>query len=126
MTATATGRRHTPETREKIAAAGRGRMKDPAVRARISAAQKARHARNRELRALERADAMDAVAESVTWPAVTLVGLVRDRDAGGIARLLGSLDRDQRRALPVVLAAMVDDGKTPAQLLSWLDEDAAS
>ena len=65
--------------------------------------------------------AMGALAESLIWPAIDLVGLVKgggDRDE--IGQLLSDLTDEQRWAFPVILAAMVDDERTPDELLSWV------
>lgn len=64
---------------------------------------------------------MGALAESLIWPAIDLVGLVKgggDRDEIGV--LLSGLTDEQRWAFPVILAAMVDDERTPDELLSWV------
>ena len=71
------------------------------------------------------AKAMGALAESLIWPAIDLIGLVRggsgDRD--DIGALLSGLTDEERWALPVVLAAMVDHERTPDELLGWVSFD---
>ena len=70
------------------------------------------------------AAAKGRLAESLIWTAVDLVGLVRGRGgAEAIGEFLAGLGDDERDALPVILAAMVDDGKTPDELLAWVDWD---
>lgn len=70
-------------------------------------------------------NAMGALAESLIWPALDLVGLVRgghgDRD--DIGGLLSGLSDEERWALPVILAAMVDHERTPDELLGWVGFD---
>ena len=83
--------------------------------------------------------AMGTLAESLIWPAIDLVGLVKgggDRDE--IGQLLSDLTDEQRWAFPVILAAMsdrerwamlvvlagmVDPEKTPDELLGWITWD---
>ena len=53
------------------------------------------------------------------------MGIVRGGcgDAEAIGDLLAKLSDDERWALPVVLAAMVDHDRTPDELLSWISFD---
>lgn len=72
----------------------------------------------------ERAD----LTERMVPVACELAGLVREEGPGAIARFFRRVTRDEipveARALMVVLAAMVPDDATPADLLSWADWDA--
>lgn len=56
--------------------------------------------------------------------ALELAGLVQDLgDADSIADLIGALAEQETAALLVVLAAMVDTERTPADLLGWIRND---
>lgn len=52
--------------------------------------------------------------------ALTLVGDVRYLSPASLRRTLDSLSRDRLEAAAVALAAMVDEDKTPEELLAWL------
>lgn len=58
--------------------------------------------------------------------AARLVAAVRDDGPADVAALLAAVPEGRHDALAVVLAAMVDPDRTPAQLLAWTDWDAAA
>ena len=74
-------------------------------------------------------DTLDAaargrLAERLVPVALAFVDLVRrNGDQEAIGAFLDDLSAEQTRALPVILAAMVDDEATPQELLSWVDFD---
>lgn len=63
------------------------------------------------------------LAAALVPVALDLVGRVRQENRDTITDLLDSLTPEQTRALPVVLAAMVDDAHTPGELLAWVTWD---
>jgi hypothetical protein len=69
------------------------------------------------------AAAKGRLAERMVPQALEFACLVRDRDAEGIGGWLGALTDEERDVLPLVLAAMVDIDRTPAELLSWVTFD---
>ena len=69
------------------------------------------------------AAARGRLAERLVPVALALVGAVRDQDGDGIAEFLAGLSAGERDALPVILAAMVPDDRTPQDLLSWVTFD---
>jgi hypothetical protein len=69
------------------------------------------------------AAARGRLAERLVPVAMTFVGAVRNLDADGITEFLDELTEDERLALPVILAAMVPDDRTPQELLAWVDFD---
>lgn len=54
--------------------------------------------------------------------ALMLVGIVREEDANSVARILDPLNWEQMAAVVVLLAAMVPDDKTVAELTAWVWE----
>lgn len=71
------------------------------------------------------AKAMGELAESLIWPAIDLVGLVRggEGDREAIGEFLSAMTEQERWALPVILAAMVDHDRAPADLFGWISFD---
>ena len=66
---------------------------------------------------------LGALAERLVPVAAEFVGVVRDEDRDSVGRFLARLPRQERDALPVILAAMIPDDRTPADLLSWVTWD---
>ena len=54
--------------------------------------------------------------------ATALVSIVRDEDANAVARILDGLSWEQVAAVVVVLAAMVPDDRSVADLTAWVDQ----
>lgn len=69
------------------------------------------------------AAARGRVAEAMVPVAMAFVGVVRDQDGEGVGNFLRALSGAEREALPVILAAMVPDDKTPQELLAWVTWD---
>jgi len=70
------------------------------------------------------AEARGQLAEQLIWTAIDFVGLVkRNGGAEAVGEFLDDLGDDERDALPVILAAMVDDDRTPDEMLSWVTWD---
>lgn len=68
-----------------------------------------------------RDEQLDQVAADVIPAARALVHAVRNGTRDDVAQVLNWMrSRDQRVALTVVLAAMVDPATTPADALAWL------
>ena len=68
--------------------------------------------------------AMGQLADSLIWPATDLVRLVHgDGDREAIGEFLSALTEQERHALPVILAAMIDPAKDPDSLLDWITWD---
>lgn len=67
-------------------------------------------------------DGFDQLAAEAVAVAQQLVGLVRDGDRAAIGKFFGGLDLTEQRwyALAVMLACMVDDEQSPADLLAWM------
>ena len=65
----------------------------------------------------------EEVIDAVRPYALQLVGVVRDRGPADVEAVVGAIPHgeDGRNAALVLLAAMVDPGKTPGQLLAWTD-----
>ena len=63
------------------------------------------------------------LAERLVPVAASFVGVVRNEDRGNVTRFLRGLTQHERDALPVILAAMIPDDQTPADLLKWVDWD---
>lgn len=59
------------------------------------------------------------LAEGVVPVADRLVHAVHFEGVAAVARLLDGLSRDERAALPIVLAAMVDPTVEPEEALAW-------
>jgi hypothetical protein len=68
---------------------------------------------------------MDDLAERMVPVAMRVVGAVHDEGAGAVARALAPLTPQERIAVTVVLAAMVNPDRTPSELLAWVDWDGA-
>lgn len=62
-------------------------------------------------------------AERLVPVAASLVGVVRDEDRDGVTRFLSRLTHHERDALLVILAALVPDDRSPADLLDWVTWD---
>ena len=52
--------------------------------------------------------------------ALELVGMVRDEDPAEVWRRIGRVTPQTLYATVIALAAMVDDTRTPAELIAWL------
>lgn len=70
-------------------------------------------------KATARGDLMEALIPDAAYLAVA----VRDRDPADIAARLAGLSRYELEALAVLLAGMVDPGRSVADLLGWIDFD---
>lgn len=57
--------------------------------------------------------------------AAELVGTVRDYGPADVAAVLARVPAGRHDALAVVLAAMVDPDRTPAELLAWTEHSIA-
>ena len=66
---------------------------------------------------------LGALAERLVPVAAAFVGVVRDEDRDGVGRFLAGLPQPERDALPVILAAMIPDDRSPADLLGWVTWD---
>lgn len=66
---------------------------------------------------------LGALAERMVPVAASFVGVVRDEDRDGVTSFLSGLTEHERAALPVILAAMVPDDLSPADLLRWVTWD---
>uniref|UniRef100_UPI003F49745A hypothetical protein n=1 Tax=Streptosporangium sp. CA-235898 TaxID=3240073 RepID=UPI003F49745A len=53
--------------------------------------------------------------------AMRLVGIVHEEGPDATAEFLAGLTAEQQYALPIILAAMVPDDRTPAELLGWYE-----
>jgi hypothetical protein len=62
----------------------------------------------------------ERLAEDLVPIAAELVGTVRDYGPADIAAVLARVPQGRHDALAVVLAAMVDPDRTPAELLDWV------
>lgn len=67
--------------------------------------------------------ALADLAESLVPIATRLVGAVHDDGIAAVARVLSEVAPEHHAALAVVVAAMVDPERTPAELLSWVTWD---
>ena len=63
------------------------------------------------------------LAERLVPVAASFVGVVREEDRDGVTAFLSALAVHERDALLVVLAAMIPEDRTPADLLSWVTWD---
>lgn len=61
--------------------------------------------------------------EELVPHAMLLVGAVRDGGPSEVREVLHRLDPDDLPGLAVVLAAMVDPGKPPSELLGWVPDE---
>jgi hypothetical protein len=68
-------------------------------------------------------DELGDVAESLVPVACRLVGAVHDDGPADVARALADVPPDRMPALAVVLAAMVNPDRSPADLLAWVTWD---
>lgn len=59
------------------------------------------------------------LADALVPVAAELIGCVRDYDPADTAEILARVPDGRLDALAVVLAAMVDPDRTPAELLAW-------
>lgn len=66
----------------------------------------------------------ERLAERLLPKALELVCLVRDEGPDAIGAWLAKLNRAERRALPVILAAMVPDDQPIDELLGWISWDS--
>ena len=66
-------------------------------------------------------DDMDALVERTIPVAMRMIGAVHDDGLPTIARTLAPLSDQERAALIVVLAAMVDPDKPVSELLAWVN-----
>lgn len=62
---------------------------------------------------------LDPLLDAMVWPAAQLVGHVRNRDAEGVAEILGPLDGRGLHALAIALACLVPDDQSVGQLALW-------
>ena len=63
------------------------------------------------------------LAERLVPVAASFVGVVREEDRDGVTAFLSDLAVHERDALLVILAAMIPEDRTPADLLSWVTWD---
>ncbi len=63
------------------------------------------------------------LAERLVPVAASFVGVVRDEDRDGVTAFLAARTQHERDALLVILAAMIPDDLSPADLLSWVTWD---
>lgn len=63
------------------------------------------------------------LAERLVPVAASFVSVVRDEDRDAITAFLAKRTAHERDALLVILAAMIPDDRTPADLLSWVTWD---
>ena len=63
------------------------------------------------------------LAERLVPVAASFVGVVRDEDRDAVTAFIAERTQHERDALLVILAAMIPDALSPADLLSWVTWD---